>query len=79
MIVSFALRFENRDVANRAGETLRSGGYDVSAQGQADESVIVMASVATAPSSDRLTAAESRIQVLVEELGGEYLGRGGLS
>jgi hypothetical protein len=79
MIVSFALRFEDRDATKRAGETLRSEGYEVSVQDQADASLVLMASVAAAPSSDTLAAAESRIQMLVEKLGGEYLGRGGLS
>jgi hypothetical protein len=38
-----------------------------------------MARVVCAPASDGLTAAQSRMQVLAEEFGGEYVGHGGLS
>jgi hypothetical protein len=73
----FAIRFEQREQAQQAGEALASESFRVELQDQADDSVVLVASpTGTAVSIDAVSA---RLQLLADQFGGESLGHGGLT
>jgi hypothetical protein len=74
--VTFAIAFSSREAADSAASALRSDGYDVELQRQADGSVVVAASATLARGDPDSTL--SGMRSLAARCGGDFLGHGGL-
>jgi hypothetical protein len=74
--VTFAIAFCSREAADSAASALRSDGYDVELQRQADGSVVVAASASLARGD--LDSALLGMRSLAARCGGDVLGHGGL-
>ncbi len=76
MAIFGALLFDQPEQAEIAKTVLEREAYDVDLQTQADGSVVLVAAPpAVAPAESALVA---RMKLLADELGGEFMGHGGM-
>ncbi len=76
MAIFGAVLFDQPEQADTAKDVLEREGYDVDLQGQADGSVVLLTAPPAAASPE--SALIERMQLLASQLGGEFMGYGGM-